>query len=107
MIEKWIDTTVLHRTDVPSNILEKRSVNNVLEDVITVTADIDVSNKLQLYKTPDTSELSKVRGAILKYLTQIARPYPVFIAGRAYRMGKEYDTRLMNSGCGKIGKIHA
>ena len=82
-------------------------MNNVLEDVITVTADIDVSNKLQLYITPDASELSKVKGAILKYFTQIARPYPVLVAGMAYRMGKEYDTRLMKRGCGKTGKIHA
>lgn len=82
-------------------------MNNVLEEVITVTADIDVSNKLQLYIAPAASELSRVKGAILKYLTQIARLYPVLRAGKAYRMGKEYETRLMKSGCGKTGKIDA
>jgi hypothetical protein len=101
-----MDMIVLHFTDVPSNTLENSKEKSVLEEVITVTADIEVSKRLQLYNIPEVSELSSVNGAILKYLRHMSQLYPLCIALTTYRTGNAYDTRLIKSGYGNIGKIH-
>ena len=43
-----MDMTVLNFISVPSRILANSSENSVLDDEITVTADIEVNIKLQL-----------------------------------------------------------
>jgi hypothetical protein len=66
--------TVWNRICVPNNILEKISENSVLEDVMTVTADIDVKSKLQLYIIPDAREFISVNGVIDRYRFHISQP---------------------------------
>ena len=104
-MDKCIEIIVLHWTEVPSKSHENKSENSVLEEVITVTADIDVSKRLQLYIIPDAKEFKSVNGAILRYFLQISQLYPLRCAFITYRMGKAYETKLIKSGYGKTGKI--
>jgi len=60
-----IDIIVAQYTGVLKSIRENNNENNVLDDEITVTADIDVSSKLQLNRITLIRELRSITGAIL------------------------------------------
>jgi hypothetical protein len=49
------------------NIRENSNENKVLDEEMTVEADIDVSSKLQLNRTPLTIVLKRISGAIERY----------------------------------------
>jgi hypothetical protein len=51
--------------DVFSNMRENSNENKVLDEDITVAADMDVSNKLQLNSTPLIMEFRRISGAVV------------------------------------------
>ena len=106
-MDKWIEITVLNFIGVLSRILANNREKRVLEEVITVTADIDVRKRLQLNKTPDKSEFNSVKGAIFRCRIHTSLSYFFLIAENAFNAGKIPDVRLMNMGYGKMGNRHA
>ena len=106
-IERWIETTVLIWIGVFRSILAKRSEKRVLDDVITVTADIDVRKRLQLNRIPDSSELRRVSGATFRCRIHTSLSYRFRRAENTFKAGNMHDVRLMNRGYGKIGKRYA
>ena len=59
-----MDIIVLQLMGVLSKIRENNRENKVLEDEITVEADIEVSNKLQLKRTPLMIVFRRIKGAV-------------------------------------------
>ena len=75
----------------------------MLEDDITVTADIEVRSKLQLYRILAKIEFMSIRGAMRTYFIQMSFVYPFRTADRTFRTGNAHETRLMNIGYGNTG----
>jgi hypothetical protein len=65
IILMFIEIIVAQYTGVFSNIREKSRENKVLDDDITVTADMEVKSKPQLNRIPLIIEFSSIIGAIL------------------------------------------
>ena len=86
--------------------LENKRENNVLDDDITVTADIEVRRRLQLYRIFARIEFNNIHGAIRTYFIQMPCVYPFRTAERTFRTGNEHETRLTNIGYGKAGNRH-
>jgi len=66
-----IDIIVLQLIGVFNNIREKSNENKVLDEEMTVDADIEVSNKLQLKRTPLIIELKRINGAVDIYRDRV------------------------------------
>ncbi len=62
-----IDIIVPQTIGVFNNIRENSNENKVLDEEMTVEADIDVSSKLQLNRTPLTIVLRRINGAVERY----------------------------------------
>ena len=75
----------------------------MLDDDITVTADIEVRSRLQLYRILARIEFNNINGAIRTYFIQMSRVYPFRTAERTFRTGNAHETRLINIGYGKAG----
>lgn len=93
-----MDTSVAIWIGIFNNIFENMSVNKVLSDVITVTADMDVSNKLQLNRIPDINEFRSMNGASRAYLIHKAREYRCRNATITNNAGNIAETKLTNIG---------
>ncbi len=66
-----IDIIVLQLMGVFNNIRENSNENKVLDEEMTVEADIEVSNKLQLKRTPLMIELKRINGAVDVYRDRV------------------------------------
>lgn len=66
-----IDIIVLQLIGVFNNIRENSNENKVLDEEMTVEADIEVSNKLQLKRTPLMIELKRINGAVDVYRDRV------------------------------------
>ena len=72
IILMWIEIKVAMWIGVLRRIRAKTRENSVLIEEITVTADNDVSTKLQLKRILDIRELMSINGQILEYCFQTA-----------------------------------